>query len=399
MTVTPDSLIAAGHLTLTQEDEDEYIVGDPGAGVFFSVPEIGARLIRLFADGLTVAEAAAVLEQETGADVDALDFAADLIAAGVVPAVDGEVTRERRERRSWLVSRIPARYVRPFFGRVAWSTYGLALAASIAVFVAEPGLVPTYEDAFFSQDILLSLIMGNVVTIGLSFVHEIWHAFAGASFGIQSRFKVNMRAYFPVFETDLTGIWTVPPSRRYGPFLAGMAVDGVLLFAALVPRFAWSRGWIEVSPTLVRVLGLVVLAQALKLAFQTLAFMRTDLYLVLLTATGTRNLHQVTMLSLKRLVWRLTPEEDAILAGAHPRDLRAVRWYRLLFVAGLLWLTWFAFYYLWPSAQVIVGWGWNTLFGGPIGRGWWEALLIAVLAFIDLAFPVVIYLRNRREKR
>jgi hypothetical protein len=63
---------------------------------------------------------------------------------------------------------------------------------------------------------------------------------------------MERRGIFPVLETDLTGLWALPPERRYGPFLAGMAVDGVVLFAAVAPRFAWSRGWIDLSPGLIR---------------------------------------------------------------------------------------------------------------------------------------------------
>ncbi|NNH53204.1 helix-turn-helix transcriptional regulator [Promicromonospora citrea] len=42
-----------------------------------------------------------------------------------------------------------------------------------------------------------------------------------------------------VFETDLTQIWSVERRRRYGPQLAGMAVQGVLLAGTLLAEVLW----------------------------------------------------------------------------------------------------------------------------------------------------------------
>ena len=121
-----------------------------------------------------------------------------------------------------------------------------------------------------------------------------------------------------------------------------MAIDGILLFAAVAPRFAWSRGWLELPPGMVRFLAMVVFSQAVKLAFQTLAYLRTDMYLVMATATGCRNLHQVTRLSLKKWVRRLTPAERNVLRDAHARDLRVSRWYRCCMSPVSSGWVWFA---------------------------------------------------------
>ena len=71
------------------------------------------------------------------------------------------------------MSRVPARLVRPLFGRVAWTVYVGCLVATLAMFVAEPSLLPTYEDTFIFPDIVLSLLITNVVVIVLTVVHEV----------------------------------------------------------------------------------------------------------------------------------------------------------------------------------------------------------------------------------
>ncbi|MEV5448260.1 hypothetical protein AB0N23_38030, partial [Streptomyces sp. NPDC052644] len=121
-----DSRPAVAHLVVRQEEDDEYVVGDLASGNFVVVPEVGARLVALLAAGRSIAEAADEVERETGEPVDALDFVEVLVEAGIIrPQSDGGPPPA--QARPWSVSRIPARLVRPLFGRVAWTVYVGAL--------------------------------------------------------------------------------------------------------------------------------------------------------------------------------------------------------------------------------------------------------------------------------
>jgi hypothetical protein len=392
--IATTSRLAVDHLVVRREDEDEYVVGDPATGTFVVVPDNGARLVELFGQGRTVAEAAEEVERETGEPIDALDFAEVLLDAGIVV----EPSAAARTTKHWSASRIPAWLVRPLFSPLAWVLYAGCLVAALVMFAVEPSLRPTYEDTFVFPDIVLSLLVTNVVVVLLTIVHELWHAFAGAAVGVPSRLRIERRGIFPVLETDLTGLWALPPAKRYGPFLAGMAIDSVILFAAVAPRYAWSRGWIDLPPGLIRLLAMVVLSQIAKLAFQTLAYLRTDMYLVMATATGCGNLHQVTRLSLKKLVRRLKPAEQVILRDANPRDLRVARWYRLLYLTGFTWMLWFALHFLLPSAKVTFGWAFGVLAGAPFASlYWWEGVVLLLFTSVNVFLPLWVVLRNRRQ--
>ncbi|GAA1614243.1 hypothetical protein GCM10009789_80460 [Kribbella sancticallisti] len=410
-----DSRPDVTRLLVRQEDEDEYVVGDPATGRFVVVPEAGARLIELLAAGHTVAEVADLLEQELGEPVDVLDFVEMLVEAGIIDgtaavaagrteadqAGDADKPDEPKKKvKYWVVSKIPPWVVKPLFGKVAWTFYVGCLVATLVMFVLDHSLLPSYEDAFVVTDIVLSLLITNVVVMGLAVVHEIWHAFAGAAAGVRAQLRLERRGIFTVLETDLTGLWALPPAKRYSPFLAGMAFDAVILFAAVAPRFAYSRGWIDLSPNLVRFLAMLVLSQVGKLAFQTLAYLRTDMYLVMATATGCKNLHQVTRLSLKRLIRKLTPLEQRILRDADAKDLRVARWYRLLYLAGIVWMVWFAFNFILPAAKVTLGWASGVMVGAPVfSFYWWEGILLIVFALVNLTMPLVVVVRNRIRAR
>ncbi|NEA31188.1 PqqD family protein [Streptomyces sp. SID13031] len=400
---------SVGHLLVRKEDEDEFVLGNPATGRFVVVPEAGARLIELLAAGQTVAEVADVLELELGEPVDVVDFVEMLVEAGLLDEREaaGEAAAERVEEaepgkkvKYWVVSKIPPWVVKPLFGKAAWTFYVGCLVATLAMFATDHSLLPSYEDAFVVTDILLSVMITNVVVMGLAVVHEIWHAFAGAAAGVRSQLRLERRGIFTVLETDLTGLWALPPAKRYSPFLAGMAFDSFVLFAAVAPRFAWSRGWIDLNPNLVRFLAMLVLSQVGKLAFQTMAYLRTDMYLVMATATGCKNLHQVTRLGLKRLIRKLTPLEQRLLREADAKDLRVARWYRLLYLAGIIWMGWFAWTFILPAAKVTLGWASGVMVGAPVfSFYWWEGIALIAFAVVNLTAPLIVALRNRIRAR
>lgn len=399
-----------GHLLVRQEDEDEFVLGNPATGRFVVVPEAGARLIELLTAGHTVAEVAELLEQELGEPVDVVDFVEMLVEAGLLDEREaaGEAVAEQADQQAepgkkvkyWVVSKIPPWIVKPLFGKAAWTFYVGCLVATLAMFATDHSLLPSYEDAFVVTDIVLSLMITNVVVMGLAVVHEIWHAFAGAAAGVRSQLRLERRGIFTVLETDLTGLWALPPGKRYSPFLAGMAFDSFVLFAAVAPRFAWSRGWIDLNPNLVRFLAMVVLSQVGKLAFQSMAYLRTDMYLVMATATGCKNLHQVTRLSLKKLIRKLTPLEQRLLREADAKDLRVARWYRLLYLAGIVWMGWFAWNFILPAAKVTLGWASGVMVGAPVfSFYWWEGIGLIAFALVNLTAPLIVALRNRIRAR
>src|SRR6185312_13435434 len=126
---------------------------------------------------------------------------------------------------------------------------------------------------------------------------------------------------------DLSQLWSLPRSRRYGALLAGMAFDGVVLCFVLLVRFAAEEGWLAVGDVGFRLLGAVALVQLTAVASQFFIFARTDLYAVLVMATGCINLWRVNRLRLFGRLQSLSDAERSEICNAHPRDLAVARWY------------------------------------------------------------------------
>jgi len=271
-------LVRLRPLTLV-DDGDDVLVGDPEAGTFVAVPPVGAVVIRALQRGATTGEAAADAERHAGEPVDVESFVDTLRELGFVdegpqdaPAAAEELPVPRRtapvQQRRWL--RVPLRqqHARLLFTPAAWCCYAVAFAFCVACFALRPDLWPRAADVFVLGDNPLSVIAAVLLSYLLAAVHETWHWLAARSLGLAARFGVDRRLYFLVFETDLSQLWSVPRRRRYGPQLAGLAVDSVSLAALLAVEVLARATRLALPAALGRLLPMLVFLQVTSMLWQ-----------------------------------------------------------------------------------------------------------------------------------
>jgi putative peptide zinc metalloprotease protein len=393
--VTPDSRLTLRRLT-SIPDRGEYIIGDPSVGRFFAIPAVGMPVLAALGRGETVAAAGAAAST-SDAQVDALGFARTLVSVGFATAVDGcPVPAPPRRAEVRALPPAAAWLGRVLFGFRAWYGYTAVLAVLLVGFAVEPGLRPTFEDIFVDPRPAVSM----AIVFGLGFttagLHELCHWWAARSLGAPARISLSRRLYLPVMQTDVSGLWALPARLRYGPFLAGIALDLMLLAAAVGVRWGWTVGLWDPAPELLRICGALAVTKLFTLMFQGWVFLRTDLYVVMITALGTRNLNRVIRLRLKALAGLASERDHRELAGAHPRDIAVSRWYLLVYLAGLLWAVWFFKVWFYPSSFVVISWMGNTLRHVSVGSGyWWQAVGAAVLVSTNIIWPLSVWLRQR----
>lgn len=412
MTVPADRRVRLRPLSLLEED-GEVLVGEPESGTFVTVPAVGGVVLRALQRGATVSEAAQAAAAYAGEPVDVAAFVATLEELGFLadsadhadpsPVPEGTATAApavpRRtaplQTRRWLHGLRPE-LVRPLFGRFAWTCYGVIALGNVALLgVAADQLWPRpSQDAFVFHDIGLSALLLVPLVLLVAAAHEAWHWLAARAAGVPARFGVDRRMVFLVFETDLSRLWTLPRRQRYSPLLAGMALDSVVLALVLLGRLAISGGLWSAPELLAALLAAWQLALLATLTLQCMIFLRTDLYAVLVTATGCRNLWRVKSLLLRRACGRLTDTQAAELASADEVDLRVGRWFRWLWLAGLAAVTgWFVTFVV-PVLVTIVAWAGEGLAAGPGSGQFWYRGLCALLLLAPLAAVVGLALRH-----
>jgi putative peptide zinc metalloprotease protein len=377
------------------------MVGDVVRGEFISVPRVAVVVIDALRDGLTVAEAADRARDSAGTDVDVADFVETICDLGFVASIDGEAIQNEGTQLGYggRLGAVAAWLARPLYSAPAWIAYGLLFAGSLVLLTTVAWFRPRYGQLFFLPNPVLSIAVLVIITIPLTMLHELAHWLGARIEGLPARITLSRRYYLLVLQTDLSALWALPRRRRFGPLLAGIAVDTVATAALLCARGAQYLGWWHPQPTLARLLAAVILGQVVAVSFQFVVFLRTDLYAVLITGMGYINLTRVSRLRTARRYRRLNAAEDRELAAADPRDLAASRWYGWVQVAGAALIAFYFAVFFAPAIVHTVRWVATGLASSPaVGVHFWVILISGCVAVTPVVIPLVIYVRERRRR-
>jgi len=395
---------AVGRLVVAR-DGDECVLGRPDLGVYVAVPEPGAVFIEALQGGGTLAEATARASEAAGAEVDGQDFLDGLTAAGLLDTADGLAgasagAQGGRRPIRWIEGVSPQAASR-LFGRAAWTLYGLAAAFAAGVLLLRPDLRPSFEHNWWLPDPVLSVLIILPVWMLLGAVHEAWHWLAGRAVGVPAVFRISYRGTFLVFETDLTQIATTPRRRRYGPFLAGMAIDTVWLALALGLRLANREAVLALPGLLDRLLAALVLILVFGIVWQFAAvFLRSDMYAVLANALRCNDLYRATWLTTKDRLWDLTEAEAADLGSIGDHDRQVARWFGAAHLAGIIVVGWMLLAWAVPYVIGLLLWVKSNLSSpDPSSAAFWESVAVVLAVAGQWAAPPLLALRERGLRR
>jgi hypothetical protein len=307
-----------------QPEGDEINVGSAASGEFFRMPPEAAPVLALLDGSHTLADVADTIRQESGEDLDVLDFASTLLALELVASVDDLTVRSEQKR---SVSPVLRRIGSVMFSRPAQAVFGGCAAAAGALMAAAPHLAPRGADIMPFNSPGLSIIVSFVLSWLLLFAHEGAHALAAYRAGVPVRFRLNLRFIWLVAETDMSGLWALPRRARYVPFLAGMMWDSGLLAVTLVAELCGPHA---AAP----MLRLLVLQLVFNLLWQFVIFLRTDTYFVAVTATGSADLAGNARLALRYLTG-FDNDHQLLQWRQLPRfEQRAAHWFAPLLMVG-----------------------------------------------------------------
>ncbi len=406
MSTSAPEYIRLRPLTLV-EDTDETLVGDPQTATFVSVPAVGAVVLRALQRGASLHTAALEAEEHAGEPVDVEAFVEALRELGFVmntnedlegmpAAVKLQRTAPIQQRR-WMTG-LDQRWARPFFSSAAWVVYAAALLFSIGSFILHPALFPKPEDAFVLDDHGLSMLILVLLGYLKTALHEGWHWLGARAAGVNARFGIDRRLCFLVFETDLSQLWSLPRRQRLGPQLAGMAADAFLLATLVAVQLAAENGWMSlphVATNLASAMAFVIVAAMI---WQSMVFLRTDLYGVLVTVTGCHNLWEVKNLLLRRAVRRLSPAQREQLAAAHPRDIAIGRWFRWIYLLGIpLTLAYYATFQI-PILAGAMTWTVEGITTDPAQGRFWLTLAESLAIYAPLLLVLVTSFKARLDR-
>lgn len=314
--LTPASALEFHDLVVHRVPGREPLLGCPAVRRFLEVDEDTLLAVDAMKAHRTLGEAAAALEAQTGEEWDLVELAERLRARGFVRKLDGAPLKVERpvQARHRLLYALPAERLRWLHHPATLALLGALVVAWLGTLVAQPSLAPRTLDLFLFGRPALVFVSTTLGFLLFGYAHELAHFFVARSHGVDPKIKVGHRLYVVTLETDVTNAWTLSTPRQIHIFLAGILLN--LTLASSLGLVAAAMQWgLVPHPEWVPALRFAIMLNVFPLALQLFFFTRTDLYFVVMAATGERNLlgdaRGYLRLRAKRL-WRL-------LRG-HPAD-------------------------------------------------------------------------------
>ena len=370
------------------EEPDGVTVGRADIASYVLLPTDGAALLRKLAGGMSMHAASDWYHARYGDTVDMDDFVHSLRELGFVRA-DGEARAETLPVRLQALGRAA-------FSPLAWLCYGGIVIAAVVAMTVEPVLRPSVQHVFFSPSLVAVQVVLTLVQLPALLWHESFHMLAGRRLGLPTRLGTGRRWYFFVLETELDGLLGVPRRKRYLPYLAGMLADLVLFCGLILVAAADLPGgmsWLGRLALAVAYVGL------LRLAWQFLLFLRTDLYYVLTTALGCTNLHEATSAYLRRKFHALPGVHPSAADDQDwsPRDRRVAPWFAWITASGAVLLIVAAVFAVVPIGVEFAARVGAALTTGTAQAQFWDSLVSVLVVLVLFIILPLLAGRQRRD--
>src|SRR6266508_3378804 len=290
-----------------KKEADQYIVGRPEIRSYVAMSDAGYAVVEMLGAHRTIAEVKEALTTRFGGEaVQLRPFLEALVAAGFVKSIDARAVPEGPRHQRYHLTGWKRRHVAWLFSAPALVVCSGLVAAALGIVMLEPRYVPRPADFFVAPTYLATVMLATVVSVLMVAKHELAHLAAAKFVGIEARFGLSHRMYFPVVQTELTDLWLADKGRRYLVYVAGMASD-------------------------------VVAAGVL---WQFNLFLRTDVYYVFANFFDCKNLASDAQAYLKSRLRKLLGGGGVVAPqGVSGREFRAIRIYSVLYVLGTVTLV------------------------------------------------------------
>lgn len=332
-----------------QSDGSEVVIGRPDSGVFLALPADAVEVLDWLSAGDSVGEAEARYQQKYGVAADVPDLLELLEAKELVRPRAEQGRDAEAEAAAWIgdaaaasgkrfhFENIPESVARRIFGRPALLAAAVVVALALLAVAFDPAAVPGRSALYFPRHRTLYALILIALSYFTLFAHEFGHLLAGRALGVRSRMGIGHRLWVLVAETDLTGLWAVPKGKRYLPLLAGAILDALSAAALILVSAGVDRGWLVLPEGVLRVVRAMIFIYLMRLLWQCFFFVRTDFYFVLANHLNCKNLLGDTETFLLNGLARLTRRVAAVdQAHIPPREMRIIRFYALVWIAGRL---------------------------------------------------------------
>ncbi|MBW4575437.1 MAG: hypothetical protein KME08_09160 [Aphanothece sp. CMT-3BRIN-NPC111] len=334
---------------IRQPDGEDVVIGRSDTGVFLVLPLDAVELLDYLSEGKTVGQAQSLYQEKYGEVPDINELLEVLELNGLVQILGTdkyELTATLRKTNSqqrsaqpkpirYHFSQFPQALAQKIFSRQVLIGSGVVIGLGLLAVTIDPSIIPGWKAYFFKENVTLMLLLLTLINFTAVFLHEMAHLIAARAVGVSCRLGFSNRLWILVAETDMTGVWGVPRSQRYLPFLAGPLLDAVSASILLLVLFAQKQSWFALHPVIFQLAQTMLLSYLLALLWQCYFFVRTDFYYVIANFFNCKSLMKDTGVFLQNQMPQFIRRTRKIDQSHIPAaEMRAIRWYALIYVLG-----------------------------------------------------------------
>jgi len=387
------------HPFAISQDGNSYLIGVVGNKSYLHISRIGLHTVRLLEDGLTLGAAKKRLQETT--HVNNLTFQPlleKLLSAGMVRCISGQKTEISLRRGFVFPLRINPTRWRWLFSAPSLAVLIFSLCLAIWIASSQPWPLLKPAQILTQHRYWVLILLGLCIGFANAAKHELAHALAASYLGVTARFSIGRRFIWPVFQTDMTDLWTVERRKRYIAYAAGIASDAWTAIMILLLAWGSQRHILpQLHGGLLLLLTLAFYTCLANILWQFNIYVRTDVYYIFASLFNCRNLHKDATSYMKSLFKKIFSLPLEKLPATHfPFKVRI---YALIVALGYFVASACCFFYLiglatlWHSPKESIK---HSVWIG-MGVGDKAALALSLLISILLVIYAA-YHEGRQEK-
>ncbi len=164
------------------------------------------------------------------------------------------------------------------------------IISGVYLIITHPKYLPSYQNFFWTEDYFVVIVVGELISLILLFIHEFMHFFVTKAVGGESMIRVDSRFLDLVVETNQYHLALIPKIFRYFVYGAGMFMD--LLIVMTIVWIFQLTSFFQIDLGLFgSLLSAVVLFQLIGVVWEFGAFLETDMYNILSAFWSQDNLY------------------------------------------------------------------------------------------------------------
>lgn len=251
---------------------------------FIELDEASFKILQQLSQGINPEQIKENYKKENNEPLELDEFIATLQDLGFI----GEPKKGKKASLSF----IKPSHVSWLYSKPTLLLYSAIIVTGLILLSFNPKYFPTYTDYFITDSYFTTLILTFIIGMILLSIHELSHLLSARAKGIYGNIGVGLRLYFPVAETNITGLWKLERNERYLPILAGMLSDLLIASIGVITLYIYDNRVITSQPFSNELVKASILILWYGLLWQFMLFIKTDLYYALSNLLGVRNLFE-----------------------------------------------------------------------------------------------------------